>query len=101
MSRFVRKNSIICATTFTANDGSGLQPSTAEAVLVYKNTAGQLQTDTVPLALGADNVWSGSWDSSNAAAGKVEWVITCSGPLQAATEGVFHVLANKANASVA
>lgn len=96
MSRFVRGNEVVCSGTFTPAFGTA-QPSAAEAVLTYKDTSGDDQTSTITLTKGTDNVWSGTWDSNLAGCGTVEWVIRCSGGLQAATQGTFVIVANTAN----
>lgn len=99
MTKFTRRNEIVCSGTFTAVDGSTAQPSAAEAVLVYTSMSGAKATVVVPLTVGAAAVWSGVWDSSNAAPGLVEWMIHCWGGLVAATEGSFYIEANRANLS--
>jgi hypothetical protein len=98
MARFVRKNEIVCTGTFTATDGSGAVPLNAEAVLTYTNVSGATETDQIELAQNTvTGVWSGVWDSSNAQEGVVEWMIHCWNGLQAASQGSFYIVANKAN----
>jgi len=100
MAKFVRKNKIVCRGTFVAEDGSGTQPSSAEAVLTYTNLSGGVSTDTVALANTA-GVWSGVWDSSNAGPGDVEWTIYGYGALVAALDGRFTIKANASNLTIA
>lgn len=96
MARFIRGNEIVCSGTFTPVSGSA-QPSAAEAYLVYTDPAGDPATSTITLTKGADDVWSGVWDSNLSGCGTVQWVIRCSGGLQAATQGSFIIAANTAN----
>ena len=97
MAKFVRGNAIVCQATFAATDGSGATPSAAQALLTYTTVAGAQATDTVPMTLSAGK-WSGSWDSTVAQACNVDWVIKSSGGLQAATQGTFELIANRAAA---
>lgn len=100
MAKFVRKNKIVVSGTFVAADGSGTQPTSAEAVLTYTNLSGTTSTDTVALTNTA-GVWKGSWDSSNAGPGSVEWTIFGYGALVAALDGSFVIKANKSNLTLA
>lgn len=96
MQKFVRGNEIVCSGTFTPVTGTS-QPANAEAVLVYTDTNGDPDSSTITLTKDTNNIWSGVWDSNLANAGCVEWVIRCSGGLQAASQGTFLLLANAAN----
>ena len=96
MQKFVRGNEIVCSGTFTPVTGT-TQPANAEAVLAYTDTDGDPATSTITLTMDVDKVWSGVWDSNLAKDGCVEWVIRCSGGLQAAAQGTFLLLANTAN----
>ena len=96
MQKFVRGNEIVCSGTFTPVTGT-TQPSSAEAILVYTDPAGDPATSTISLTKDANNVWSGVWDSNLSGAGTVEWVIRCCTGLQAAAQGTFLILANAAN----
>lgn len=100
MAKFTRKNKIVVSGTFVAADGSGTQPTNAEAVLTYKNLSGATQTDTVALTNSA-GIWSGVWDSSNAAQGCVDWTIIGTGALVAALDGKFDISANRSNLTLA
>jgi|GEM_PF-3825264 len=96
MSRFIRGNDIVCSGKFTPVTGTS-QPSMAEAVLTYTDPDGDPASSTITLTKDANNVWSGVWDSNLAGCGIVQWVIRCSGGLQAATQGTFVIVANAAN----
>jgi hypothetical protein len=96
MARFIRGNEIVCSGTFTPVAGTA-QPELAEAVLVYTDPAGDPATSTITLTKDANNVWSGTWDSNLSGCGTVEWVIRCSNGVQAATQGIFTIIANAAN----
>lgn len=96
MASFIRGNEIICSGTFTPVAGT-VQPALAEAVLSYTDTAGDPATSTITLTKDADDVWSGVWDSNLAGCGTVQWVIRCSGGVQAAAQGSFVITANAAN----
>lgn len=98
MAKFVRKNLLILTGRFIPKDGSTSAPNYVSAVLTYTNTVGLPQTDTVALSLNATtNTWLGTWDSSNAKEGRVDWMLYSTGPVQASTEGYFMVVANAAN----
>ena len=95
--RFVRKNALVCSGVFTAVDGDlTAQPTNAELVVAYISAAGVAATQTIELAV-TDGVWSGSWDSSVAGPGRVDWMVHCWNGLVAAAQGSFEVIANAAN----
>ena len=74
------------------------QPSAAFAILTYKDAiTGNPAESTVALAVDANNIWSGTWDSLLAQAGNIDWRIQAKGSLQAAAQGTFTLLANTAN----
>ena len=103
MPTFTRKNLIQVSATFlppgfVAGSSPPTQPSSVEAVLRYCTLAGNAASATVPLTLQADGItWLGDWDSSAAGEGPVSWVIYGSGAVQAAQQGQFFIVANKAN----
>ena len=98
MAAFVRKNALVVTAVFTALDGTLTQPSSATCTLNYKNLSGNVQTETITLTqVGVTNTWIGLWDSNVAGRGSVSWVVYGTGPLQAAMEGCFEILANVAN----
>lgn len=96
---FVRGNTLLISGHFW-NDGD-VQPSSATCTLRYRDLTNRVQTTTITLtsALDADShyFWSGSWDSSVAGPGRVEWAVQSSGALCAAAEGDFEIIANRAN----
>lgn len=96
MQKFDRGNEIVLSGTFTPVTGTAT-PSSAEAVLVYTNPDGDTEASTVALLDDGNGVWVGRWDSNLCAGGTVEWVIRSSGPVKAATQGKFAVVANAAN----
>ena len=91
---FVRGNNLIISGRFWSR--ANVQPTSAACTLRFCNPQGQPQTATVNLSE-TDNCWSGSWDSSVAGPGRVEWVVQSAGALLAAAEGVFYIDANEAN----
>jgi hypothetical protein len=97
--QFVRGNLMVCSGQFYPVDPtSSAAPATVVATLNYTNISGTRSEDIVTLTLGADGVtWSGSWDSTNAGAGTVDWKLQTSNGLQAAAQGSFDILANRAN----
>jgi siroheme synthase len=98
MSAFVRKNALVVKAAFLADDGSTDQPSAAYCVLNYKSLSGNVQTATITMNYDSgSNTWSALWDSNVAGRGTVSWVVYGTGPLQAAVEGCFEILANVAN----
>lgn len=97
---FVRRNRLQFSVTFTPPPGIVAVPSAAHATLQYRDTSGALRTDTVQLVMQPDKSWTGVWDSSNAAQGRVEWMAWSEGALQCATQGAFEVKANRANMAV-
>lgn len=98
MQKFTRKNILVLSGTFTASDNSGATPSNAEAILSFLDGAGTPQSATFPLTLSGGN-WTGEWDSSAAAGGRVDWMAHCWGGLVAAQEGTIELCANAANKS--
>lgn len=98
MSVFVRKNLLVFTTVFTAADGTTTQPTSAHAVLRFKNTSGTTSQVTVNLTYNSTaGNWSGTWDSSAAQQGNVDWTVYGSGSLVAAAQGSFQIAANSAN----
>ena len=98
MAAFVRKNALVVTATFAADDGTTTQPSAVFCYINYKNLSGNVQTATITLTYNeVTNVWTGLWDSNVAGRGPVSWVVYGTGPLQAAMEGCFEILANIAN----
>jgi hypothetical protein len=94
--RFVRNNELVCSGAFSAADGSGAQPASAELVVVYTDPAGASATEVIPL-VETNGVWSGAWSSSNAGPGRVDWSVRCWNGLVAASQGSFELIANRAS----
>lgn len=98
MAVFVRKNALIFTVAFTAADGSSTQPTTAYAVLKFKNLSGAQTQVSISLTYNTtNNNWTGAWDSSAAQQGNVDWVVYGAGNLEAAAQGQFQITANSAN----
>ncbi len=98
MPAFVRKNLIVATAAFTAADGSSTQPSTVELVVNYNDISGVSQTTSVSMTFNSmTDDWVGTWDTSAAKGGTVEWLIYGTGSLQAAAQGSFLIQANTAN----
>jgi hypothetical protein len=98
MAVYVRKNSLIFTAVFSAADGTATQPTNVYARLRFKNTSGATTEVSIPLTYGSTgNNWTGSWDSSAAAQGNVDWVVYGNGSLEAAQQGSFQISANSAN----
>lgn len=96
MQKFDRGNEIVLSGTFTPVSGTAV-PSAAEAVLLYTNPDGDTESWTVNLSPDTAGMWVGRWDSNLCKGGVVEWVMRSSGPVKAATQGKFMVVANAAN----
>jgi hypothetical protein len=102
MEVIARKNDVIFTGTFTAADGSTTQPTNAETVCTYTNRSGGVSTDVTTMTYSAAaNVWTGTWDSSNAAPGIVEYTIYGYGALVAALDGRLRITANASNLTIA
>jgi hypothetical protein len=98
MPAFVRKNLLVATAAFTAADGSSTQPSSADMVVKYNDISGVSRLTTVGLTFNSStNTWVGTWDSSAAQGGAVEWMVYGVGSLQAAVQGSFLLQANSAN----
>jgi hypothetical protein len=95
MQTFTRKNVLVCSGTFTAINGGGT-PTNAEMIIAFTNLAGAAVTETINLVL-SGSAWSGAWDSSEAAGGRIDWMAHCWGGLVAAQQGNFELCANPAN----
>jgi hypothetical protein len=98
MTVFIRKNLLVATATFVAADGTNTQPSTATLALNYNDISGVTQNVQVPMTFNSvSDDWIGTWDTSNAKYGNVDWMIFGVGSLQAATQGSIQIEANKAN----
>ena len=98
MTIIVRKNIATITAAFAASDGTTTQPSSATAILTYKDQTGASHTDTISLTYNTiPNTWTGTWDTSASGEGTVFWMVYGYGTLQAADEGCFEVEANPAN----
>lgn len=95
----VRGTALRIRTWFHPEDG--VQPTSATCAFCYRTAEDHHQTAVVSLTLGVDDdgnpVWTGSWDTSVAGPGHVEWAVQSVGSCQVADEGCFTIVANKAN----
>jgi hypothetical protein len=99
MSAFVRKNLLVATAVFTAANGNNaLEPSSATLVVNYNDISGVNRTTSIAMTFNAaSDDWVGTWDTSVAQQGNVEWLIYGVGTLQAAAQGQFQIQANAAN----
>lgn len=96
MQKFDRGNEIVLSGSFVPVTGTAT-PSSAEAVLVYTDPNGDTVSSTIPLIDDGNGIWTGRWNSNLCGGGTVEWVMRSDGPVKAATQGKFTVVANAAN----
>ncbi len=66
---------------------------------VYYRSNNEYLTVTANMSMSNDNLWIGSWDSSNADTGIVHWYINSGGAKGIAEEGEFRVIGNHASES--
>jgi hypothetical protein len=95
-----RKNEVIFSGVFVAADGSGAQPTNAEAVVAYKSLSGDERTATITLTNTA-GTWTGVWDTSDAEPGNVDYTVRCWGGVVAAQDGKITLKANRSNMTIA
>jgi hypothetical protein len=91
-----RGNTVFLSFTFYDEDGAVAVCTSAEVQLTYPGNRA-FETETITLT-NASNVWSGSWDSSHARAGWVEYhahAVAAAG--EYAQDGRFRLTANRAN----
>lgn len=91
----IRGNKVTFKTSFLDADNNALNPTTPTLTVYYKSN-NEYITVTSNLTL-TDALWVGSWDSSNADVGIVEWHISGGAGTAVAEDGDFRILANKAN----
>lgn len=99
MQKFDRGNLLTLSATFVPATGDAT-PTSAEAVLVFMDPNGDPASAVVDLEVDAKGIWSGRWDSDECGGGVVEYVLRSDGPVKAATQGKFMIVANKANSPV-
>jgi hypothetical protein len=74
------------------------QPTSVTCQLSYTDVHGNAALDSVGMSIDANSIWSGTWDSTPAGPGRVEWVVFSRGNgVVASTEGSFQLEANSAN----
>lgn len=95
-----RKNEVVFSGVFVAADGSGTQPTNAEAVVAYKDRSGEERTATVTLTNTA-GTWTGVWDTSDAAPGLADYTVHCWGGVIAAMDGKITIRASRSNLTIA
>ena len=74
---------------FLDSDGNVTVPDSGTLVITYTTTAGSSTSDSISLTL-SGSFWTGSWDSSVAALGQVEWSV--SAPTVSATTGYLRII---------
>ena len=98
LQQFVRKSLIQITATFAALNGGSAVPTSATCELHFQTLAGASDLTAVLLVYDSESgTWAGHWDSSDAGQCTVDYTVFCSGPLQAATQGQFQVVANASN----
>lgn len=95
----IRGNTVELTSVFTDADGGPLNPSSAVAVVNFKNAGGDRESETVPMSEQSDGAWLGLWNSSNARPGRVYWSVRAENP-SAAEDGQFDLRANLANLEI-
>ena len=97
MDSFDLKNVMRCSFSFTASDGSNTQPSAAVCTVEYPRPDGTRKKEKVTLTYNSTaGRWSGLWDTSSAAPGRVDWLAECSGSLKGSLKGSFLLESNGA-----
>ena len=77
--------------TFTPTTGSAA-PNAANMQFEYFDVRGRQRFVNIPLVLQSDGTWQQEWSLAVVEPGSwVEWICSCSGPLVAATNGIFQV----------
>lgn len=98
MDSFTRKNLMRISVSFEPIDGSGAEPTSAACSVNYRRKDGKFWSENFPLTKEeSTGLWIGHWDSSKAAAGEIDWVAECQGPVMGAVQGTFLLEANRAN----
>ena len=98
LQQFVRKSLIQITATFVPVNGGDAVPTSATCELQFQTLAGGNSLEAVLLIYDSvSGTWAGHWDSSAAGQCTVTYVVFCSGPLQAAIQGQFQIVANAAN----
>ena len=100
MQAFWRGTRVVVTGTFTDNDGSGTQPTTATVTIHYVRKSDNTPTqDIITLTenlLTNPITWSGTWDSTPAAAGIADWFVSAAGPFVAVDGGSLRIEVNTA-----
>lgn len=92
----IRGNSVTFTSTFLDANNAAVVPASPTVTLYYKSNNAYITVSANMASIGS-NVWSGTWDSSNADVGIVEWHIAGGAGTPIATDGEFRILSNKAN----
>lgn len=81
---------------FADFDGNVLVPESVTCRISYLD--GGMRTTATPTMTGSQGIFTGTWDSSVADEGTVDWYLkTVSGTTQAVEQGQFTLSANEAN----
>ncbi|MGZ5552592.1 MAG: hypothetical protein ACXWHF_03025, partial [Chthoniobacterales bacterium] len=97
MRKYVRGNLAVIEATFKATDGSNTQPASAWARVSYHRATDRVKVDEIITLTLSSGVWAGTWDTTPAAPGCVDWYAKGEGSLAAADEGKIEVVAGPAN----
>jgi hypothetical protein len=99
---FSRGATVVFNATFTDNNGVAAQPASGAVSLAFQSASAGEVTGTIPL-LPPDtgNVWTGVWETLDAAPGAVSWSATgvFADLTKAVVDGQFTMGANAANTS--
>lgn len=97
MTVIVRGNLAYYEGTFAHADHPGVHPDSAMLVIAFPLST-KTGSTTIELTKGQDNVWRGSWDTTEAQRGGIVYYwARCFGAYSVSTEGSFELAANPAN----
>jgi hypothetical protein len=83
--------------TLITDEPPVVQPTAVTCLLHYWNMLDQEVITTVSMTMDSSNRWSGTWDSTDAKPGRIEWAVYSTGAVVAATQGAFQLHGNDAN----
>jgi|SRR5882757_6619990 len=95
----VRGNMVTFSSSFYDGTNTLVAPSDPKVTLYYKSNSVYV-TVTSNLSISTTNTWIGTWNSSNADVGIVEWHISAGAGTPIAEDGEFRILSNRANGGV-
>src|SRR5262245_9610155 len=95
----VRGATVVFTVTFLDIDGDPTHPDSATLFLNYKRNRQAVDQQITMLAQ-ANGTSAGTWDSSDADAGQLEWHVRSDDTYIAALQGAFRLDINRANPDV-